>query len=252
MTSHVLNPIHQFEIEQLVSLHVGKINLSFTNVSLFMFVTVISTSVFLYFCSSANKLIPGRCQSIVELAYEFVAATLRDSTDMKGMQFFPFVFSLFLFILVANCLGMFPYFYTITSQIVVTFVLAMLVILLVLIYGFIKHGVNFLHLFVPKGVPFVVVPLVTLIEVISFISRPISLSVRLFANMLAGHITLKVFAGFVAILGGLGAFGAAGAIAPLAMTVALTGLELLVAFLQAYVFTVLTCMYINDAIHPSH
>jgi len=248
----VLNPIHQFEIDRLVNLHVGKIDLSFTNVSLFMFVTVITAGAFLWFCSSTNRLIPNRCQSLVEIAYEFVAATLRDATDMEGMQFFPFVFSLFIFILVANCIGIFPYFYTITSQIVVTFVLSMLVILLVLIYGFIKHGAGFLHLFVPKGVPMIVAPLVTLIEIISFISRPISLSVRLFANMLAGHITLKVFAGFAATLVGLGVFGAGGAIAPLAMTVALTGLELLVAFLQAYVFTVLTCMYINDAIHPSH
>lgn len=252
MASHLLNPIHQFEIDPLISLHLGRINLSFTNVSLFMFVTIIAAGAFLYFCASSNKLIPNRCQSIVELSYEFVAATLRDATDMHGMIFFPFVFSLFLFILVANCLGLFPYFYTITSQIVVTFVLAMLVVLVVISYGFIKHGANFLQLFVPKGVPLIIVPLVTLIEVISFISRPISLSVRLFANMLAGHITLKVFAGFAAILAGLGSFGSIGALAPLAMTIALTGLELLVAFLQAYVFTVLTCMYINDAIHPSH
>lgn len=252
MTSHALNPIHQFEIHRLVDIHAGKIDLSFTNVSLFMFVTVAIAGLFLWLASSSRRLIPTRAQSVAELSYEFVAATLRDATNMQGMQFFPFVFSLFMFILVANFVGMFPYFYTITSQIVITFVLALLVILVVMIYGFWKHGYKFLHLFVPKGVPVIIMPLVTLIEVISFISRPISLSVRLFANMLAGHITLKVFAGFTATLIGLGAAGVGGALAPLAMTVALTGLEVLVAFLQAYVFMVLTCMYLNDAIHPSH
>lgn len=252
MASHSLNPIHQFEITRLVNFHLGKADLSFTNVSLFMFVTVIGCGFLLWVCSTSGKLVPSRGQSIVEIAYEFVAGTLRDISGIDGMRFFPFVFSLFLFILVANCLGMFPYFYTVTSQIAITFTLSMLVMLIVIFYGFFRHGLKFLHLFVPKGVPVVIMPLVTLIEVISFISRPISLSVRLFANMLAGHITLKVFAGFSAVLISFGAIGAGGAIAPLAMTVALTGLELLVAFLQAYVFTVLTCMYLNDAIHPSH
>lgn len=249
--SHALNPIHQFEIHRMVNIHAGKIDLSFTNVALFMFATVALTGLFLWF-SSSRRLIPTRCQSIAELSYEFVAATLRDATNMQGMQFFPFVYSLFLFILGANFIGMFPYFYTITSQIVVTFALSLLVILVVLGYGFWKHGHKFLHLFVPQGVPVLILPLVTLIELISFLSRPISLSVRLFANMLAGHITLKVFAGFAATLVGFGAAGVGGAIAPLAMTVALTALEVLVAFLQAYVFMVLTCMYLNDAIHPSH
>jgi F-type H+-transporting ATPase subunit a len=184
------------------------------------------------------------------MAYEFVASTLRDSAGTSGMKFFPFVFSLFMFVLVANMLGMFPYFYTITSQIIVTFALAILVIGTVLVYGFAKHGFKFLGVFVPSGVPAPLLLLVVPIEIISFLSRPISLSVRLFANMLAGHITLKVFAGFVVSLSALGAAGIGGAILPLAMTVALTGLEFLVAFLQAYVFTVLTCMYLNDAVHP--
>ena len=168
------------------------------------------------------------------------------------MRFFPLVFSLFMFVLVANLFGMFPYFFTVTSHLIVTFALAMLVIGTVVFYGFYKHGLKFLGLFVPHGVPGLLVPLVVAIEVISFLSRPISLSVRLFANMLAGHITLKVFAGFVTSLSALGAVGVAGAILPLIMTVALTGLEFLVAFLQAYVFAVLTCMYLNDALHPSH
>jgi len=168
------------------------------------------------------------------------------------MRFFPMVFSLFMFVLVANLIGMFPYFFTVTSHLIVTFALAMLVIGTVVVYGFWKHGLHFLNLFVPSGVPGILMPLVVMIEVISFLSRPISLSVRLFANMLAGHITLKVFAGFVVSLGGMGALGIGGAILPLAMTVALTGLEFLVAFLQAYVFAVLTCMYLNDALHPGH
>jgi F-type H+-transporting ATPase subunit a len=168
------------------------------------------------------------------------------------MRFFPLVFSLFMFILIANLIGMFPYFFTITSHLIVTFALAMLVIGTVVVYGFAKHGLGFLKLFVPQGVPGLLMPLVVMIEVISFLSRPISLSVRLFANMLAGHITLKVFAGFVVSLGTYGAIGIGGAVLPLVMTVALTGLEFLVAFLQAYVFAVLTCMYLNDALHPGH
>jgi F-type H+-transporting ATPase subunit a len=175
---------------------------------------------------------------------------LKEGAGKQGMKFFPLVFSLFMFVLTANLLGMFPYFFTITSQIIVTFALAILVISTVLIYGFYKHGFHFLNVFVPSGVPGVLLPLVIVIEIISFLSRPISLSVRLFANMLAGHITLKVFAGFVVSLGALGTVGVGGAILPLLMTVALTGLEFLVAFLQAYVFAVLTCMYLNDAIHP--
>jgi F-type H+-transporting ATPase subunit a len=186
------------------------------------------------------------------MSYEFVASMLRDAAGSQGMKFFPFVFSLFMFVLVANLLGLFPYFFTVTSHIIVTFALALLVIGTVVVYGFMKHGLGFLKLFVPQGVPAVLAPLVVLIEVISFLSRPISLSVRLFANMLAGHITLKVFAGFVTSLSALGFVGVAGSILPLLMTVAITGLEVLVAFLQAYVFAVLTSMYINDAIHPGH
>jgi F-type H+-transporting ATPase subunit a len=186
------------------------------------------------------------------MAYEFVSNMLRDAAGTQGMKFFPFVFSLFMFVLVANLLGLFPYFFTVTSHIIVTFGLAALVIGTVVVYGFMKHGLGFLKLFVPHGVPVFLLPLVVLIEVISFVSRPVSLSVRLFANMLAGHITLKVFSGFVVSLSALGAVGIAGSVLPLAMAVALTALELLVAFLQAYVFAVLTCMYLNDALHPGH
>jgi len=246
------DPIHQFQLNKLIPLDIGGTDISFTNSSLFMVVTVAATAAFLIWATSGRGLIPSRTQSLAEMSYEFVASMLRDGAGSEGMKFFPMVFSLFMFILVANLFGMFPYFFTVTSHIIVTFALSMLVIGTVVVYGFYKNGIGFLKLFVPSGIPAVLMPLVIMIEVISFISRPISLSVRLFANMLAGHITLKVFAGFVVSLSGLGAAGIGIAILPLIMTVALTGLEFLVAFLQAYVFAVLTCMYLNDALHPSH
>lgn len=246
------DPIHQFQISKLIPIEVGGLDFSFTNSSLFMVATVAVASAFLFLTTSNRGMVPSRLQSVSEMGYEFVASMLRDGAGTAGMRFFPMVFSLFMFVLVANLLGMFPYFFTVTSHLIVTFVLAMLVIGTVVVYGFWKHGLGFLNLFVPSGVPGVLLPLVVMIEIISFLSRPISLSVRLFANMLAGHITLKVFAGFVTSLGALGALGIGGAILPLIMTVALTGLEFLVAFLQAYVFAVLTCMYLNDALHPGH
>jgi F-type H+-transporting ATPase subunit a len=245
-----VDPIHQFHLKELVHIDFGGVNLSFTNSALFMIVAALLAGSFLYLSTGSRAVVPGRLQSVSEMAYEFVANMLRDGAGASGMKFFPLVFSLFMFVLVANLLGMFPYFFTVASHIIVTFALAMLVIGTVVIYGFWKHGFHFLGLFVPEGVPGVLLPLVVAIEVISFLSRPISLSVRLFANMLAGHITLKVFAGFVFSLGTLGAVGTVGAILPLLMAVALTGLEFLVAFLQAYVFAVLTCMYLNDALHP--
>jgi F-type H+-transporting ATPase subunit a len=246
------DPIHQFHIQKLFPIEVGGMDFSFTNSSLFMVATVAAASAFLIFSTSGRGLVPTRFQSVSEMMYEFVANTLRSSAGTDGMRFFPLVFSIFMFVLVANLFGLFPYFFTVTSHIIVTFALAMLVISTVIIYGFMRNGLSFLKLFVPDGVPAALLPLVTLIEVISFLSRPVSLSVRLFANMLAGHITLKVFAGFVVSLSAFGAVGIFGSILPLGMTVALTALEFLVAALQAYVFTVLTCMYLNDAIHPSH
>jgi F-type H+-transporting ATPase subunit a len=246
------DPIHQFQIQKWIPLELGGYDISFTNSSAFMLATVVGASALMYFSTAGRNLIPGRLQSVSEMAYEFVANTLKDSAGTAGMKFFPLVFSLFMFVLTANLLGMFPYFFTVTSHLIVTVALALLVMCVVIVYGFYKHGFGFLKLFVPHGVPGVLVPLVVIIEIISFLSRPISLSIRLFANMLAGHITLKVFAGFVVTLSGLGVVGIGGAILPLIMTVALTGLEFLVAFLQAYVFTVLTCMYLNDAIHPGH
>ena len=246
-----VDPIHQFHINRLIPIEVGGYDLSFTNSSLFMVVTVVLASAFLYLTTSSRGLVPGRGQSVSEILYEFVAGMLRDSAGSAGMKFFPFVFALFTFILVANLLGMFPYFFTITSHLIVTAMLALMVFATVLAYGFMKNGFGFLKLFVPSGVPVVLMPLVVAIEVISFLARPISHSVRLFANMLAGHITLKVFAGFVVSLSAYGFVGIVGSILPLAMAVGLTALEFLVAFLQAYVFAMLTCMYINDALHPS-
>jgi F-type H+-transporting ATPase subunit a len=244
------DPTHQFLIQKIVPIEIGGIDFSFTNASLFMAASAAIAAGFLYFATSNRAIVPGRSQSIAEIFYEFIAKMLTEGAGKQGLQFFPLVFSLFMFVLTANLLGMFPYFFTVTSQIIVTAALAILVIGTVVVYGFYKHGFKFLNVFVPSGVPGILLPLVVTIEIISFLSRPISLSVRLFANMLAGHITLKVFAGFVASLGALGAVGVGGAVLPLIMTVALTGLEFLVAFLQAYVFAVLTCMYLNDAIHP--
>jgi F-type H+-transporting ATPase subunit a len=201
---------------------------------------------------AGKQLVPGRIQSMAELSYEFVANMIRSNAGQEGMKFFPFVFSIFMLVAVSNLIGIIPYTFTISSHIIVTAALALMVFLTVLIYGFYKNGLKFFKLFVPSGIPIVILPLVVAIEVISFLSRPVSHSVRLFANMLAGHITLKVFASFVTMLGAFGLVGWFGAILPLALVIALTALELLVAFLQAYVFAILTCIYINDAIHPGH
>ena len=246
------NPIHQFQISTIIPIHIGGLDFSFTNSALFMVLTVLGAAAFLLIPTRSRAVVPGRWQSATELTYEFVENTLRESAGSEGMKFFPLVFSLFLFILVANLWGMFPYFFSVTAHIIITAALALTVILTVIIYGFRKNGLHFFKLFVPSGVPKVILPFIVVIEVLSFVSRPISLSIRLFANMLAGHITLKVFAGFVTLLGSAGAIGVLGAILPLAATVALTALEFLVAALQAYVFAILTSLYLNDAIHPGH
>jgi F-type H+-transporting ATPase subunit a len=245
------DPIHQFEIHNIVSLgHIGGHEIAFTNSSLYMAIIVLIIAALLL--GAPRALVPGRFQSIAELSYEFVADTIQSTAGKEGMKFFPFVFTIFMFVLVANLIGIIPYTFSITSHIIVTAVLALLVFFTVVIYGFYKNGLKFFGLFVPHGIPIYILPLIVFIEVLSFLSRPISLSVRLFANMLAGHITLKVFASFITLLGSMGVLGVFGATLPLAMVVALTALELLVAFLQAYVFAILTCIYINDAIHPGH
>ena len=248
-----IDPIHQFQVQRYVDLlHVSGVSVSFTNSAAFMVGIVASIFLFLTFATRGRTLVPGRMQSVAEMSYEFIAKMVRDSAGTQGMVFFPLVFSLFMFVFVANVVGIIPYTFTITAHIVVTACLALLVIGTVIVYGFVKHGTHFLHLFVPSGVPGFLLPFVVLIEVVSFLSRPISLSLRLFANMLAGHIALKVFAFFVVGLSSLGVVGAFGATLPFFMIVALTALELLVAVLQAYVFAVLTSIYLNDAVHPGH
>jgi F-type H+-transporting ATPase subunit a len=248
------DPIAQFEIKNLVTFgEIGGVEIAFTNSAAFMLAAVAFTAGGLVLATAGRALVPGRVQSVAEVTYEFVADMVRQSTGEEGMRkFFPLVFTLFSFILVLNMFGMIPGMFTVTSHIVITAVLALLVFFTVLGVGLYKHGLKFFKLFVPSGIPIVIMPLIVLIEVMSFLSRPISHSVRLFANMLAGHITLKVFAGFVVMLGGLGAVGWAGALLPLALTTALIALEFLVAFLQAYVFAILTCIYLNDALHPGH
>jgi F-type H+-transporting ATPase subunit a len=246
----VASPIEQFQIKELVPLKLFGINASFTNSALFMLIAVGLTVTFLNYAMRNRSLVPTRVQSMAELTYEFVANTVRENVGQEGMKFFPLVFSLFIFVLMANLLGMVPGFFTVTSHIVVTAALALLVIGIVILYGFMQHGMGFLKLFVPD-VPPALLPLMVPIEVISFLSRPLSLSVRLFANMLAGHIALKIFAGFVGSLLGAGIWALIAPL-PLILTVALTALEFLVAALQAYVFAVLTCVYLNDAVHGGH
>ena len=248
-----VDPIHQFQIHNMVPLiNLGGRQIAFTNSALFMMIIVVGVSALMIGASAPRAVVPGRLQSIAEISYEFVANTIRSNAGKEGMKFFPLVFSLFMFVAVSNIVGVIPYNFTIASHLIVTAMLAMIVFLTVLIYGFYKNGLKFFKLFVPSGIPIFILPLVVFIEVFSFFLRPISHSVRLFANMLAGHIALKVFASFITLLAGLGILGVAGAVLPLGMVIALTALELLVAFLQAYVFTILTCIYLNDAIHPGH
>ena len=236
------DPIHQFEIKKIVPLELNNIDISFTNSSMFMILSVLVVSIFLILSIKNKKVIPNRFQIISELLYEFIANMINDNIGHKGKKFFPFIFTLFTFILFGNLLGMLPYSFTFTSHIIVTFALAMFIFLFITLIGIFMHGFKFFSLFVPKGVPMLMLPLMIPIEIISYLSRPISLSVRLFANMMAGHTMLKIFAGFVF---SLGIFG----IAPLIVDVALTALEVLIAILQAYVFTILTCIYLNESIN---
>ena len=246
-----LDPMHQFEVYPIVELPaVAGIDTSFTNSSLWMVLAVGLIGTFMLAASSRSALVPGRLQLLGEMAYKFIADMIQENIGNEGMRYFPFIFSLFMFILFCNMLGMLPYSFTVTSHIIVTFALAATVFMLVTMVGFARHGVGFLKLFVPSGIPAILVPLLVVIELISYLTRPVSLSVRLFGNMMAGHTMLKIFGGFVI---GLSSAGLAPlAIAPFALMVALTGLELLIAGLQAYVFTILTCIYLNEAIHMDH
>jgi F-type H+-transporting ATPase subunit a len=238
--------MHQFEIKRLIPMELFGYDVSFTNASLFMVLALVLASLFLITAMSRRSLVPGRMQSVAEGSYEFIANIVRENLGQEGMRYFPWVFTIFIFILTLNMLGMIPGSFTVTSHIIVTFALAAMVWLTVTFIGFARHGVGFLKLFVPHGVPLWLMPLIVPIELISYLIRPVSLSVRLFANMMAGHTMLKVFAGFAVTLP---VFAKA---APVLFTAAFTGLEFLVAFLQAFIFTVLTCIYLNDAVNMHH
>jgi len=238
----MIEPLHQFEIHRLLPLKIEGIDVSFTNSSLFMVLSIAFATFFFMGGIFRAQLIPGRWQSMVEMAYEFVENLLDETAGIKGRPYLPFIFTLFIFILLGNLIGMIPYSFTFTSHIIVTFGLAMIAFGLTTLVGFVRHGFHYFTLFAPQGVPFYMLPIIVPIEILSYLSRPISLSIRLFANMMAGHTMLKVFASFTVILGILG-------IAPLFVNVLLTAFEILVAILQAYVFTILTCIYLRDAIH---
>lgn len=246
-----IDPIEQFTIKPLVNLHLFGIDISFTNAAFFMALTAGLAVLVMVIGTSRRHIVPGRLQTLAEQLYEFVAGTVRSSLGEEGMRFLPLVFSLFIFVLIANLMGLVPGAYTVTSQIVVTLAFAMLVMTVLVVVGISKHGLSFFQLFAPSGVPKALYPIIIPIEVISFLSRPASLSIRLFANMLAGHIALKVFAYFIIGLVAAGGWVALSPL-PMVMIVALYALELLVAVLQAFVFSVLTCIYLNDALHPHH
>ena len=237
------SPLEQFEITPFVHFEVGGVDLAFTNSSLAMVITIAVITLFLTLSVNTRSIIPSRVQLISELSYGFIAQLLKDTVGEQGRKYFPFVFTIFMFVLIGNMVGMLPYSFTFTSHIIVTFALAAIVFIGVTILGFAKHGMHFFSFFVIPGLPWYMLPLLIPIEVISYLSRPISLSVRLFANMLAGHTLIKVFAMFVITMPFYSG------VLPLAFIVALTGLEILIAFLQAYVFAILTCLYINDALH---
>jgi F-type H+-transporting ATPase subunit a len=247
------DPMSQFELHKMLELKIGNTDISFTNSAFMMVVASVLICAFLFFATTKRELIPGRLQSAAEISYEFVANIIRSTAGTAGLKFFPFIYALFMFVLFANMLGLVPFFFTTTSHIIITVALALVVWCTVIIAGLYMHGFKFLKLFVPSGVPIYVLPMVVILEIISFFSRPISHSIRLWANMLAGHIMLKIFAGFIIMMGvGLSGIFKLGAIAPAFMLVALTPLEILVAFLQAYVFAILTSVYLNDALHPGH
>jgi len=241
------NPMHQFHVYRIgPEINVTGVDLSFTNASLFMLISAILISILFLFSTREKKLIPSKIQLISEMLYNFIAKMISDTAGKKAKPYFPFIFSLFIFILFCNMVGMLPYSFTVTSHIIVTLTFAIFIFIAVNILGFVIHGFKYLKIFVPSGVPIILLPMITIIEIISYLSRPLSLSVRLFANMMAGHTMLKVFGGFVVSLGLIGGW------LPLSFAVALTGLEILIAFLQAYVFAILTCIYLNDALNLHH
>ena len=250
MAGPAINPIEQFSIHPVVPISVAHVDFSLTNSGLYMLLAVALSCLIAVIGARGGSGVPGRLQALAEMSYEFIAGMVRSAAGEAGMRFFPLVFSIFFFILICNLVGLIPYSFSVTAQIVITAALALLVFFIVVVIGIREHGTGFFKLFVPQGVPIYILPLVVAIEIFSFFVRPVSHSVRLFANMLAGHITLNVFGAFVVMLLGAGAVTGVLAVLPFAMTIGLYALELLVAFLQAYVFAMLTCMYLNDALHP--
>ena len=241
------NPMHQFNVYRIgPEISFGNVDISFTNASLFMMISALAIISVLFAGTKRKAIVPTKIQLLTELSYTLISKMISDTAGSKAKPYFPFVFSLFMFVLFCNMLGMLPYSFTVTSHIIVTFALAAIIFIGVTIIGFVNHGVGYLKLFIPSGVPLFLLPLIVIIEIISYLSRPVSLSVRLFANMMAGHTMLKVFGGFVISLGIIGGW------LPLSFTVALIGLEILIAFLQAYVFAILTCIYLNDALNLNH
>ncbi|MGC9956941.1 F0F1 ATP synthase subunit A [Roseiarcus sp.] len=245
-----MDPIHQFALHPVVSIQVAGHDVSLTNSGLYMLLAVALACLLVALGARGGSGVPGRMQAMAEMAYEFIAGMVRSAAGEAGMRFFPLVFCIFFFIVICNLIGIIPYSFTVTSQIIITAAFALLVFFTVVIVGIKDHGLHFFKVFVPPDVPIYILPLVVAIEIFSFFVRPVSHSVRLFANMLAGHITLNVFGSFVVMLLGAGALFKAFAVLPFLMTIGLFALELLVAFLQAYVFAMLTCMYLNDALHP--
>ncbi len=243
------SPVEQFTIKTLIPIEIFGYDISFTNASLFMILSVAVSISFLYFGIRKSFLVPDRFQNSVEILYLFVADMVKENVGKGGKSYFPFIFSLFMFILMGNLLGMIPFSYTFTSQIIVTLTLALIIFIGVTIIAIIKHKLKFFTYFFPAGVPIGLAPLLIPIEIISYFMRPISLSVRLFANMLAGHTMMKVFAGLIIMMTSATGIFKIGALLPLIAVIGLTGLEFLVAVLQAYVFSILTCMYLHDALH---
>lgn len=236
------SPLHQFEIVELAPIHIGGVNLSYTNSALWMTIAIIVVTTFLVIAMANRQLVPGRLQSMAEVLYEFIGQMVKDNVGSAGKPYFPFIFSLFVFFLLGNLLGLIPYSFTFTSHLAVTLGMAVFIFLATTVIGFAKHGLHYFSLFLPAGAPVFLAPLLVPIEVLSYFMRPLSLALRLFANMTAGHTLMKVFAGFVAMMGVFG-------VVPLVFVVALFGLETLVAFLQAFVYTILTCIYLNDSLH---
>ncbi len=246
------NPIKQFEIHPIYPMELGGLDISFTNSSLWMVIAVVFSTVFFTLAMRQKAVVPNRMQAFAEIMYGFIANMIRDNIGVKGRQYFPLIFTLFIVVLLGNMLGMIPYSFTYTSHILVTAVLAFLIFLTVMIVGIFKHGFHFFSLFLPPGVPWWLIPMILPIEILSFLVRPVTLSVRLFANMIAGHIMLKVFAGFSVGMVSLGVAGVAAGILPMIFNSVLIGFELLIAFLQAYVFAILSCIYLKDTVEIDH